>query len=720
MRVSLGLREDPGGVRPRRWPLPLALLLAVSFLFGLRPLSDNNIEFHLHGGRWIVEHGEAPHRDEYTYAAAGRDYVDLHWLFQVVAYGLYRTFGFAGLSVISGLLTAALLWLLALRMRWLGVAPAPSCWVLLASAVIMNYRYLMRPENLSYLYLALLGIILDRYALLRSTDPRLARSAAGGHGLRALLGPWWLWLIPLLHLLWVNTQGLFVLGWGVTAICWLGISIAARRIDRPLALAGAASVVVCLANPYGLTGVLFPLRLLTRFDSSNVFAQHVGEFLPLWSVDWIFEDYLLLVYAVVLFAALAATFKKRRLEDLLLPLPFLALALAGVRNVPLFVIVSAPILARALTDCAPLLPAARARFLGAAIFSIVAVGLALRLLTGSYYLLPGGMAQFRTGVGLDKTVRPFAACAFLLENGLDGRILNSSNIGGWVGWVLTQPAYLDMRLEVMGEDLFQEEVESWKPGGLDHLLAKYRPQLIMADHGAGLGAWSAQLRGREDWRLIYVDEVVAVHARRDYAPHMPTVDVARLAAERGLATARDDATAEELLRRPVPSRARRWLEGFWRGPVRANPLAALGRFSARYGAADAAERLYLESIRIAPFHDHEVNYDLGQIYAASGRPRLALLSYDRFLALSPRDGRVWNERGVAVAALGDPGGAIRDFSRSIDLGPPSTIVFYNRALARRAIGDYRGAREDYSRALRIDPSNRSALFGLEELRQPPP
>jgi tetratricopeptide (TPR) repeat protein len=317
-------------------------------------------------------------------------------------------------------------------------------------------------------------------------------------------------------------------------------------------------------------------------------------------------------------------------------------------------------------------------------------------------------------------VRPVAACDFLLANRLDGRILNSSNVGGWVGWALPQPAYLDMRLEVIGEDLYREEVESWRPGGLEPLLAKYRPQLIMSDHGTGPGGWGAQLAARDDWRLVHVDEAVAVHAHHDYAPHVPALELAGLPAARGLGASPDEATAADLLRRPVAPAAWRRLEGFWRGPAPANPFPPLGRFCASQGATDAAVRFLLESIRTAPLLDHGAAYDLGELYAATGRHRLALLAFDRYLALTPRDGRAWNERGVAAASLGDPAGAIRDFSRSIDLDPGAALPHLNRALARRATGDLAGARDDYARALRIDPGNEAALRGLDELRRPPP
>lgn len=706
------------GPSPRRWGAAILPVLALGALLGLRLLSDNTLEFHLRGGRWILEHGAFPGLDPFTYGAAGREYLDLHWLFQVALFGLYRVVGYAGLSVAGALLTVLLLALLGLRMRRLGAGPAASAWVLLAAAVAMHQRYLMRPENVSFVLLVLLGLILDAHLGRSSRRPpgggAGGASRGGGSGL--------LLAVPLLHLVWANTQGLFVLGWIVVGAGWLAASVSARRPDRPLGLTLAASVLVCLANPYGVRGLLFPLQLLSRFDRANVFARHVGEFQPLWEIGRLFEDFVLYGLMLATAAALALTWRRRRPDELLLPIPFLCLALVAVRNVPLFVIVAAPILARSLSELGALLreafPAAlsasRARLAaraGGALFALIACGLAVRVLTGAFYLLPGGESLATFGVGLDRRMRPVAAAEFLQRAGLSGRVLNSSNIGGWLGWALPQPVFMDMRLEVMGEELYGREVESWSAGGLAPLLERYGPQLVAFDYRGGAAGWVDQLRQRKDWRLIFVDGVVAIYAKEGYAPALPPLAPGDLPSRLGLAPPPDAGALERIFARPVPGRASRWLAGFVRRTGRDCALEPLGHFCLLAGAAEAAERLFLACLAADPDAGARLYGELGTLYATTQRPALALRCLDQHLRFHPRDAGRFNERGIVRVMLGDLPGAIADFSRSARLEPRAAQALANRGLARLQASDPRGALADFEGALALEPGNAMALEG---------
>lgn len=724
---SVDTRPDGLRLLPRHpWVFPLGAACVISFVFGLRLIADNNIGFHLHGGSWILEHLKFPDRDTYTYTVSDHRYVDLHWLFQVVAYGIHRFFGFPGLSVTNALLTAALTLLLGLRMRLTGSGPGIAGWVLLFSIVIMSLRYLMRPENVTYVYLALLCLVLDRY-LSRAALPAqpAAQGTASGSPTAGVLRL--LWPVPLIHLLWVNTQGLFMLGLIVTGVYWLGASLRARRPDRRLGGALLTATAACLLNPYFLEGFLFPLQLLSRSDGSNVFAKHILELQPIWGFAAFLEDKILYGFAAVLLAALIFTWRGRSLHEFLLPGIFLPLALSAGRNVPLFVVVSAPILAVALTEAGRRFqPALSLRFSGLprhvralapALFGGACLLLGARIVTNAYYTNPGPGAEFRFGAGLDRSLHPVAAGEFLLEHGLDGRVLNTSNIGGWLGWVLPQPVFIDGRLEVMREKLFQEEVDSWRAGGLAPLLEKYRPDLIVFDYQSASRAWLPQLRDRDDWRLIHVDDLVAIFARQGYAPGVPALDPDLLPRAWGVGVPPDEARVRRILERPVPGRMRRWLAGFvWRqGPEDAG--SALGRFCEMIGALGAAEQFYLAALERTPDLSFDTFGTLGMLYAATGRPALAVRFFDQYLRYAPNDPILLNERGIAKADLGDGEGALRDFSRAIGLERKGALYFYNRGFLRQGQGRLHDAEADYAQALRIDPGHTGARRGLEMIRQ---
>lgn len=692
---------------PRRWILPLLLVLAVGFLLGLRPLADNNLDFHLNGGRWMLEHRAVPHEDPFTYGAQGRPDIDQRWLFQVVLYSLFRLVGYAGLSVVNALLALALLWLLALRMRRLGAGPAAATWVLLASAVAMHQRFLMRPENVSFIYLALLGLVLDGY--LRNVPQ------SGAQPLPWRTAAKQLWSLPLIHLLWVNTEGLFVLGWALLGAYWVSSSLRRRGPDPALGVAAVASGLLCMANPYGLKGALYPFQLFGHFQSGDIARRHVGEIQPFWSVAGLPEDWIFVTLVVAFVFTGAASWRKRQPHEVILAVIFVFLALIGVRNVPLFVIVNGPLLAAWATGFARRIPPARLSpafsRLGAPLAVAVAVAVLLRMFTGAFYRVPG-LPENSVGAGLDTAVRPVAAAEFLRVNRLDGRILNSSNVGGWLEWALRRPVFIDMRLDTMGDDLFRTEVESWEDGGLERLIRRWQPDLVVFDHGGGAAGWIGQLHGRADWRLIHLDGYAAVYARRGFAPAWPALDVRTLPARWSFALA-TDAAAREILERPVPGSALRWLAGFVTRSLPPAPWLALARYCEKAGASAAAEIFYLEANARDPERSAEALPDLAAIYGSSGRPGLALASYARYLKYVPESPEGHNGMGMSKVMLGDLSGAERDFSRAIELDPAFEQALLNRGLLRLELNSPRGAADDFARALRLNPSSDQAREGLQ-------
>ena len=79
---------------------------AAAFVVALGPISDGDIYWHLAAGREMVQRGTLLHVDPFTVSAAGRPWLDVHWLFQLAAFAVYSVFGFAGLAVAKALLVA--------------------------------------------------------------------------------------------------------------------------------------------------------------------------------------------------------------------------------------------------------------------------------------------------------------------------------------------------------------------------------------------------------------------------------------------------------------------------------------------------------------------------------------------------------------------------------------------------------------------------------------
>src|SRR5579883_529810 len=60
-------------------------------LLATRQIHDADLGFHLKGGQWIVQNHAFPNKDDYTYTVPTHEYIDLHWLYQILLFALYKT-----------------------------------------------------------------------------------------------------------------------------------------------------------------------------------------------------------------------------------------------------------------------------------------------------------------------------------------------------------------------------------------------------------------------------------------------------------------------------------------------------------------------------------------------------------------------------------------------------------------------------------------------------
>ncbi len=208
------------------------------------------------------------HENFYSYTNPTFEFPNHHWLAGVLAYGLSKAIGLAGLNLVYiGFGAAAFLLYFRIGEREAGLPVAAAFSAALMPLMIV--RSGIRPEIYSMLLVAVF------FAILWGVHRRTLR---GG----------WLWTLPALEALWVNLHAGFALGpvligtFLVVELVQLrntGGSAGAGRLSTLGAVLGLA-ILAGVANPNGVQGLLFPLTV-----SSN-YAMEVQENLSMFQLQY--------------------------------------------------------------------------------------------------------------------------------------------------------------------------------------------------------------------------------------------------------------------------------------------------------------------------------------------------------------------------------------------------------------------------------------------------
>ncbi len=664
------------------WIVPLGALLILTVIFSLRLLSDPDLGFHLNAGRWIISHLSIPQTDIATFTVPNHEYIDLHWLFQVFIYIVYLLTGYTGLSILVCILVCSLFFLLARRMLGACIPYSLVTPLLLLALLIMEPRFILRPELFTYLFITLSLIILDSYYFQKKRKS--------------------LYLLPLIMLVWCNMEGLFMLGFSLIGAYFISIWIRDRKPDLRLLGWGTATVLICLVNPYGMRGLLFPFELLTRFQAGNIFHEHIKEFQTLFQLEgWTVKEYAALIYLVLSAGSILITVKQRKPHELVLWVVYAILFLLAIRNIPLFVIVTLPITGLSVREIIGKLsrniPSKKRLRLGFLFSMSLLLGMMIlipRLITNVYYA--NNLSYNKTGIGLDQLQLPEGASDFLRENHLEGRIINSLSYGGWLSWRLSQPIFIDARLEVIGEELYLEVAESWQ-GGLSSLIKKYDPDLLIYDY-VRYFSWTPQLFVIPGWHPVYLDGQSAVFAREGYADkegYQPVAEPIFSPSEK-LA----------ILNQPCPSKIIIWLQGFYKkypsSPSRSQNMAS---FLLQMKNYPAAEHYFLQTLKESGGSAESCYYALADIYMELGDLKLAGICYKRILEVDPTNTTV--QQALAIASK-KPVKNLKELANCF--ADADATKHYNNGNIKYKAGDIKGALEEYSIAIRLNPAHSKAYL----------
>ena len=375
-----------------KWLSSAIILAGIVFFFKGVVFLDPDFGWHLKAGEFILKQG-IPKTDPFSYTMSSYPFIDHEWLTDVFFALSYPFLGQAGLAA-----ALALIGLLALVVS-LPKDKSFSLWLFILSSLVILGFIGVRPQVLSWLFLAVLQkILLDKTIWAR-----------------------WKIFLPLLFFAWANLHGGFMAGL---------ILLFLKGNFLILMLSSLATLI----NPYGLGLWIEVLKSITDTNLRWTIQE--------WSPALFHFNPAFLLMAVLSATLLVKYYKKLSFFKIAVFLFFLVSALSSIRNVSLWVVVALPLSITLLQvfykDIAGI-EFAQERFKKA--YSVlIALSLFIALFEGFWYKDQGWALS-------KNSFYPVKAVEFVKNQNIGGELFSSYGWGGYLIWQLPQKkVFIDGRM----------------------------------------------------------------------------------------------------------------------------------------------------------------------------------------------------------------------------------------------------------------------------------
>jgi hypothetical protein len=483
----------------------LAVFLAVFFY---RPIETEDVWWHLAAGRWIVEHGQVPQHDVFSFTANPVAWTFTQWLGSTTLYAVFAAGGHEALKVVRVLLGIAPLFIFALYAR----RKLPA-WLLIPVVALMAFgigHYLpARPLmfNLAFASAFLVWLFdFERTGRRRNLVCLLLAGALWGN----------------LHL------GGFAYGitlvaifWAATLVRWIMTRPPARTSGkqlRRLSVTIALYIASLAISPYGFDALMYPFKVFLIPSFINFYQfRFIDETMPPYYLlspqgAWFFVLTGLLLFGL---------FVNCTLTRVLLCVVSFLLMLFMQRNEFFFTLIAGFVIVECLGH-----QAKEAR----AFLSVTARDIAV--LMGLLVILFAGMSVYqlnRKAFVDGETQQVIAAqeepgyfniagiLAVIRENRLTGNVFNSDIFGGYLLW----HAYPGLKPIADGRQLDKEMFGWYMKVSIDperywaEAQAQFKFDIaIINSIAVSQKKVAAYLNRQPDWQLIALEGSNLLFVRR--------------------------------------------------------------------------------------------------------------------------------------------------------------------------------------------------------------
>jgi hypothetical protein len=481
----------------------LSIFFIILFVFRLGDssstlLGDGDTGHHIRAGEVIIEAGRVPQKDIFSFIEPPLDWVDHSWLSEVFMAFIHRLFGLTGIVIVFAVIIAATFRTLFVFLRQRSTAiVAITCLTVLAAASSW-LQWHARPHAISLFLTMIWYIVLEDFQYRDKNR---------------------LYWLPLLHLVWINLHGGFIIGLillgiytGGNLLEWLSSGMDRNDLRlgrlRRLAIIFLICVAISVVNPQGYRILLFPFKLTSDDFLLNVVVEHLS---PNFHGPLYFKYYLML-----LIGTLAVSRVPLNWIELALTVLFTYMALYSARYIPLFAIIIAPIWVRLFDRMFEgvkmrIIILLERRSTNLALFDSRMVGglwSAIGISAVCYFAVTGAL-RFT----FDPKIFPVKAAEFMRQETIPGNMFNDPEFGDyfifsvWPQYKVFADGRTDVYGPAIGRDYFK--FKTFQPGW-ENVATRYNITWVIDRTSSEL---STVLKDRTDWRLIYADQVAALYVK---------------------------------------------------------------------------------------------------------------------------------------------------------------------------------------------------------------
>ncbi len=432
--------------------LILILFIAVAFAF----VSDNlslvrsDLGLHLKNGQLFVDSFFINTNNFYSFTHTDFPFVNHHWGGGVILYLIFSLLGFGGLHIffiVLSLLVFLLFFRLSARLSSFPIAAILG----MAFLPTMASRTEIRPEMISYF---LTGAFLS--VLVAYREGSLPRQ--------------WLWLLPVLSLLWVNIHLFFIFSLVSVAIFAVDAGYYALLRGNPEAAKKFKTLIfiflLCalavLINPNFIRGAVYPFVVFSNYGAGvleNLPPHELKTYSP-----FVLYPYFILSFAIFFLSWLLRIFTlgfRGRLKnefpvwEFLLSLFIALLAWTAIRNIAIYGLI-AWLLASANFYQSFLALRAHRFFSRLSRVQMLWPQLAIASLLLVYFLNPAYVKK-EFGVAAAFDPQP-AAAEYLRQENIQGPIFNNYDVGAYLIYYFgpEQKVFVDARPEAYPGSFFSD------------------------------------------------------------------------------------------------------------------------------------------------------------------------------------------------------------------------------------------------------------------------